>query len=214
MEPEATVELWDKAVESARQQGSTRASANGSPLRLLALPMRRVLPNLGRRLDLIPDALRAALRELVGGKAQWPLLCWGPPGTGKTRSGLAVLDCCASGLYWEVPRLCDALIDAGKDRYEVKTQDGFRKRYPGHLWGGISDAAILVLDEIGARDRVSDFHYETVKRAIDERESKPAIYLSNLGPEALERIYDDRIASRLSAGTVIELAGDDRRIKR
>lgn len=154
------------------------------------------------------------MRELLSGSKPWPLFCWGPPGTGKTRAALALLDYCPDGWMRELPRLCENLIDAGKDRYEMKVTDGWRKFYPVHIWAAISEAGIVVLDEIGAREKVSDFHYETLKRVLDERENKPSVYLSNLGPEQLEQLYDARIVSRLSPGVVIELAGDDRRIQR
>jgi hypothetical protein len=40
-----------------------------------------------------------------------------------------------------------------------------------------------------------------------------AIYISNLEPEAIARVYDDRIASRLLCGTWYKLDGEDRRLK-
>ena len=55
-----------------------------------------------------------------------------------------------------------------------------------------------------------DAQYETLRRATDSREGKPAVVISNLSIRDLERIYDSRIASRLGAGTVVQLCGDRR----
>ncbi|KKM63048.1 hypothetical protein LCGC14_1515430, partial [marine sediment metagenome] len=56
-----------------------------------------------------------------------------------------------------------------------------------------------------------DFDYSAVKQFTDWRECRPVIYLSNHGPEEIERIYDERLQSRLTSGTVYELVDRDRR---
>lgn len=64
------------------------------------------------------------------------------------------------------------------------------------------------------RERVGDLQYTTLKGAIDYREyhcNRVGIYISNLTPDHLAELYDDRIASRLTSGTVFELNGADRR---
>ena len=76
-------------------------------------------------------------------------------------------------------------------------------------------APLLVIDELGLRDRVSDFHLETVETAIDirTRSSRPLLVCSNLDLSVIGKMYDDRVFSRLAAGTVVELVGKDRRIE-
>ena len=69
-------------------------------------------------------------------------------------------------------------------------------------------------DDLGARDRVSDHAYETLKKVLDSREGRPLIALSNARLSELARVYDDRIASRLSAGTLIALDEPDQRLKK
>jgi hypothetical protein len=74
---------------------------------------------------------------------------------------------------------------------------------------------LVVLDEIGARQKVTDLHYSAVKEFADVREldhSGVAIYISNLEPMQLANVYDDRIASRLLCGTWYKLDGKDRRM--
>lgn len=85
--------------------------------------------------------------------------------------------------------------------------------WPEKLWAKLARAHLVVVDELGSRDRVSDHHYECVKRIIDERQGQPLALASNHDIEALARLYDDRIASRIAAGTVLGLDGDDRRLK-
>ena len=67
---------------------------------------------------------------------------------------------------------------------------------------------MTVLDELGTRQQVSDFQYEVTKKAIDTREGRPAIVISNLSLTALAKVYDDRIAARLSEGTVVYATED------
>ena len=70
----------------------------------------------------------------------------------------------------------------------------------------------VILDEIGGRDRVSDHHYEAVKTLLDVRQGKPLMVLSNLGLSEIEKVYDDRIASRLATGTIVRVDAKDRRL--
>lgn len=140
----------------------------------------------------------------------WPLTLVGDVGTGKTCAALCLLDRCSGGRrFYTVVKLCEELIDVQAGRREYSEQPDTLARW----WARWSEVSCTVLDELGARERVSDFQYESVKRAIDERENKPAIFISNLTVDGLERVYDDRIASRLAGGTTIEFAGGDRRIQ-
>ena len=81
---------------------------------------------------------------------------------------------------------------------------------PGPRYCLHSAANVVVLDEVGTRQTVSDFQYETFKRAIDEREGKPAVFIANVDLSAIGRLFDARIASRLSAGTIVQTEGDRR----
>lgn len=81
------------------------------------------------------------------------------------------------------------------------------------FWKHVTQCELFVLDELATREKVSDFHYTAVKRVLDRREGKPLVVLSNATLAAVESIYDDRIASRLASGTVLNLDGEDRRLK-
>ena len=55
--------------------------------------------------------------------------------------------------------------------------------------------------------------FVAVKKFAELRDGQPAIYVSNVKPETLGTLYDDRIASRVLCGSWYELVGDDRRMK-
>ncbi len=147
---------------------------------------------------------------MVTGRSPWPLVMTGSAGTGKTCAALCLVDY-AHGRYWTAADLCDLLVRAQQGRLEWSNCGYGGTHWPEHVWGWVAGASVLALDEIGTRT-VSDFAYETVKRVIDEREGKPLVVVSNLTLEALARVYDDRVVSRLAAGTVVEMAGRDRRV--
>lgn len=63
----------------------------------------------------------------------------------------------------------------------------------------------------------SDFRLDALLEILNTRcdhPVKPLIVTSNLDPVEIEKAYDDRVASRILAGTVYHVAGDDRRIRR
>lgn len=104
--------------------------------------------------------------------------------------------------------MCQAIIDARAGRLVW----GSREVSEAGFWERWKLSKLTVLDELGARGNVTDFQYETVKKAIDAREGLCCVYLSNAGLDEIAALYDDRIASRLAGGTVFELTGPDQRI--
>lgn len=167
-------------------------------------------PNKLRQLEGIDAKHRSAIRAVVEGKAPWPLLLTGEAGSGKTCAALCMIDA-FGGWYLTVTQLTEMLIAAQQGR--LQWSSGYARTVE-EIWTAWERAHLTVLDELGGR-KVSDFHYETVKRCLDLREGRPAVFISNLdidhliGPE----LYDDRIASRLAGGSVIETTGD-RRVER
>jgi len=159
-------------------------------------PNVRAIKEIPRRLDLVALELRRVFRGLVSGELRWPLYLWGRVGTGKTLAALCLHDHVPEARYVTVERLADTVV--AKDEGE---------------WGRLREHRLVVLDELGARQRDTDLHYTAIQRLADIREcrNRVAVYVSNLSVAKLAALYDDRIASRLSCGTRFELKGDDRR---
>jgi DNA replication protein DnaC len=169
-------------------------------------------PDVRRTLAEVNPDLRAPLRQCVCGELPWPLFLFGAAGVGKTCAGLCLLDH-AGGGYWKLAVLCQYLIDVGKGliAWQREGRSGTVSR-PG-VWKAIAAVPLLVLDEIGSRERVSDHHYETLQEVLDRRRGKPLVSISNLTLEGVARLYDDRIVSRLACGTVVNVVDRDRRIE-
>ena len=149
----------------------------------------------------------------MAGESAWPLAVCGPPGTGKTCAALCLCDHCdGDSRYWTAAGLCELLVMSQSGRLEWSREGYGGTVWPETVWRWVAGAALVVLDEVGCRDRVSDFAYETVKRVIDDRYGKPLVVLSNHTLDVVARLYDDRIADRLAEGTVIVLQGESRRL--
>lgn len=209
-------ETFDQILASERAKtaltGSRPKPSGVAKLNLRKEAVVNHLRTVERRVVDIDDPTRASIRKLVNGELPWPLFLWGLAGRGKTCAALCLLDH-AGGEYWTVARLCADLIEASKDHlyWHQEGRSGFV--HPAHIWERIEKAPLVVLDELGARERVSDHHYETVQRVLDDRQGQPLVCISNLDEMGITKLYDDRILSRLASGTVIQLQGDDRRLR-
>lgn len=163
-----------------------------------------------RDISQVPLAVRSAVRACAKGESRWPLVVMGPPGVGKTCAGLCVLDY-TTGFYYTAGGLAEDIILAMKG--QLATPRGTSVGVP-QLWRELRESALVVLDEVGDRAKVSDHAYECAKRLLDAREMAPLVVLSNLDLAGIAATYDDRITSRLAAGTLVRLSGPDRRLVR
>lgn len=158
--------------------------------------LQRERPQVQREWTMVGIPLRRLLFDLASAKAPWPLYLWGSIGCGKTRAALAFCDRIVKSAYWTVDQLLD-LTRIGA----WSPQEWHRPK-------------LAVLDELG-KPRAGagkDFDYSVVSRFVDWRESLPAIYISNHSPAAIAKtLYDTRLESRLTSGTVYELRAHDRR---
>jgi DNA replication protein DnaC len=76
---------------------------------------------------------------------------------------------------------------------------------------------LVVFEEIGVGREASDFRLDVLLEVLDQRANSPVrpfVVTSNLTPSQVEKVYDDRVSSRILAGTVFHLAGGDRRLAR
>ncbi len=172
------------------------------------LPLRvrlpRLMPSVQRSMSEVHPKLLATLRSLVTGNAPWPLFLYGNVGAGKTLAALCLADVMRTAVYHTVEDLCSRILELRDDHAAVR-----------ETWEMIAGKNLAILDELGTRQNVSDYHYATVKRFADARElhaGRVAIYISNLSHAELTKLYDSRIVSRLICGTRFELKGRDRRV--
>lgn len=150
---------------------------------------------------MIPAEFSTAFRACVAGTLPWPMFVHGPAGTGKTYSLIAALDAVGPGCRITTPEEWPTLV-----RLEAGEMADFK-----FFW---TAAPIAAIDDLGARGAVSDAVYGLVKMLLDTRERVhgPLIVTSNLDTSKISAVFDDRIVSRLAAGTVVEITGTDRRI--
>lgn len=191
------------------------------PLRLYPPGMERprfCRPGKHRERARIPGHVRQAISECAAGASPWPLLLYGPVGTGKTCAAICVCDAVVGSFAFyganDLAVLIFQATYAGLHR-----DDGVSRRaprvYPHEIWSGWEMATVAVLDDLGTAERknVGHTHYETVKKAIESRDGAPLILTANVTPGELATIYDDRVASRAASGTVVRVDGHDRRIE-
>lgn len=134
------------------------------------------------------------------------LLLQGPAGTGKTHLAAAIIR---------------ARIEAGRRAIFRRAADlyaGLRQSYQGSgteeaLLREYTEAPLLVLDDLGA-GALTDFERRSTLEALDRRLNAllPTVVTTNLTLRDMEARLDDRIASRLSGLTKLELTGRDQRV--
>ncbi len=164
----------------------------------LRKPKRLIYPKVPRGLAGVYPAVCDLFGSLVAGKACWPFFVYGPVGGGKTYAGLTFCDLVEHSHFATLEGECSAVMKGGSVLRDHS--DGLNR--------------MIVLDEIGERSVNGDLHYTVLKGLLDDREynhEKVGVYLSNLSPAELVKMFDDRMVSRLTAGTVFKLEGKDRR---
>lgn len=144
---------------------------------------------------------------------RWPLYLWGKPGSGKTS---------VAGLIYQEATGRPMWINAGKGFRAVASASA----EPQPLWGygmiplrevehwlELEERSLVVLDDIALRDRVSEAQFEVMQEFLNRRQGKPTVITGNMSIEQIAKVYDDRVASRIAAGTLIEIDGDDKRLE-
>ena len=174
---------------------------------ILAAPYRRLGP-VGyehcdwqgvRNADRVAELLDAVLSP-ANAFPRLPIFLTGGVGRGKT--GLAaVLYRIARRPIWR--RADSFLLDLSMGRSDETYRTEIRKA---------GEASLLVLDDLGVR-RPSEGMFHLLFDLLELRKSVPTIITSNKSVDELCELYPDgRIYSRLAAGTIMVISGDDRRV--
>ena len=152
-----------------------------------------------RNADKVASILDAQLAS-TNTAPKFPIYLNGDVGRGKT--GLAaVLYRIARRPIWR--RADTFLLDLSMGRSDQTYRTELRKA---------GEASLLVLDDLGVR-RPSEGMFHLLFDVLELRKSLPTVITSNKSLDELCEVYTDgRIYSRLAAGTVLTLTGDDRRI--
>lgn len=220
-EPRPPVDLPGTSPVSRRNRENTttlgdsfQAALSDTPKRgLLRIdgrfrdPKSRLFPEKSRSSTVTHPLLRSVMRSCCFGTMPWPLVLLGSAGCGKTCAALAMSDFFSPAAYFPAAEMASKLNDCRFGRHMNSIGEPMSE---AEFWAEWVRNDLTILDELGTREKVSDALYETIKRAIDSRQGKASILISNMGLDQLGKVYDDRIASRLTEGTVVELRGDRR----
>jgi nucleoside-triphosphatase THEP1 len=186
-----------------------------APLCVLKRPLRRVRVSKDRDPRLLRSEVASGIERCVGMESPWPLFLTGPAGCGKSCAALCLADRVDGNVLMnDFDQLCETLRKAKFGELVSYGTHAETIIQPADFWRTWRKAELCIVDEIGTRERASDHAYETLKHAIDKRDGLPLVLISNLALPQIERIFDDRIASRIGGGTVLQFAGEDRRLRR
>lgn len=155
---------------------------------------------------------REQIKRIVN-EGQNIYICSSTPGNGKTTWSTKILlsyfneiwslsQLKARGLYIYVPTLLNAL----KSQYLNNISNYERIEQ-------IKQADLVVFDDLGV-GKLSDNDINNLLEIFDYRLSnnKSSIFTSNLGKEDLQRLFGDRLTSRIyNTSLIVELRGSDRR---
>jgi DNA replication protein DnaC len=195
------------------------AAATGAPEVVRAAPPNLPGTNPPDWSKVIPNLQMTLIQSIR--ENHWPIVIHGPTGVGKSYTSACIYQRWATpsggrkAAFWY--RVEEFVRDIQKCRmsrdnlvmHRVNGQIVYRTE--AKLWQFAADAnSLWCLDDFGTRG-LTDSAFDVVFELIDRRVGKPTIVTSNLDLQGITDLYDDRIADRLRAGTVIELTGESRR---
>jgi len=160
--------------------------------------------------------------ERVNGKNPYPLLLWGPTGTGKSYVA-ALMHAHYEGVscFVRANRFVQDIVTCRSSRGKVASQryQGGDPQYRGtsyertekQIWNMVCrQDSLWVIDEL-MLDNQTATGKEVIYTLLDLRQKKPTIITCNRDLAGIAKQFDDRVATRISCGTQIKVDGDDRR---
>lgn len=165
-------------------------------------------------MDNIEPSLKGVISLLTRGESPWPLVMVGGVGTGKTCAALCLCDYVPGAVYSTLQDVFDTILACDRGVKSWRNPEGQDVPMTSAMyWDVLVRAPLVVVDEVGQRDRVSDPFYAAFFKLIEQRSSTPFVVISNLSLDRIEAAFDYRITSRLTTGTVAHMDGPDRRVR-
>ena len=148
----------------------------------------------------------------------WPLILAGSVGTGKTCAAAVIYGCFGQLPMWyraddllmsmAIGRSGSVRVEAMNDLGELVTSEIQYNKFVGR----ITNRSAVFLDDLGTR-KSSEATYQALFDLLEWRKGRPLIITTNKTLAELAALYDDRIADRLAAGSVVKFTGPSRRRK-
>ncbi len=156
------------------------------------------------------SAIRSCQRS-----GKWPLCLWGSAGVGKTCAAAVAYSMWRPSAGWHsLAELCDFLRgfqNSPMQLLRISRHTSVELSLNG-FWQRLEKLGLVVIDEIGTRDATAH-RYDAFLQVLERRKGKPLILTGNLNPvTTLAQVYDERIQSRIVAGTLVEVRGGDQRL--
>lgn len=150
----------------------------------------------------------------------WPLLLSGDYGTGKTCAAAVVFGQFTQRPIWARADDFLSAIAQGRGGKAVPIEcvnefgETVTKSVPyDQFMGRVRSRSAVFLDDIATR-QPTDPMYQSLFDLLEIRKGQPLVMTTNKTLSELAAMYDDRVADRLAAGTVVRFEGKSRRRQR
>lgn len=164
----------------------------------------------------VPKTAQACIDRLKDGRLPWPLYVWGETGVGKScAASLLYREWPKRAVWWRLEDFVSRISECRRNGFSVAQANVCQGRVPVERaepmwWSILEQQDLAVFDDVGIRN-ASDAVFSIVFTLADLRAGRPTVFTSNVSPRDLAKVYDPRIASRMLAGTVLEMTGVDQR---